>query len=861
MNRFVQSLLLIGLLSTPILSHAQFGPGGGGGGMGGGMGGWGGPGGQRGGQQDERKKKEFVPGVDAPESPKGSAKLNGVLTDSTTGKPVEFATVALINATTGKPVDGAISDGRGKFSLKNLPEGDFKLQYSFIGYQTRTSAPIKLGKNADISLGAVVMAPDVRLLGEVTVTGQRAMIEEKVDRLVYNAEKDLTAKGGDASDILKKVPMLSIDLDGNVSLRGSSNIRVLINNKPSTIVAASVADALKQLPADLIKTVEVITSPSAKYDAEGSAGIINIVTKKNTLRGLTLNGDIGGGTRGSNLGLNGAYRQGKLGLTLGAYGRAMYNRGSMSLDQTTQTASGAQHTVQQSSSNDRPLFGTYTLGGDYDLKQNESISASVRFGTRNFVQQQNQITNTYLNNLFLSTTNRDVSSKNLSNSIDASLDYLHTYKPQQELSLSVQMSRANVTNNFTADYLNGGNEVLRRQKNLNDNTNQEMVFQADYQTPLGTRQLIETGGKVTMRQVNSQFEYLAATGNSDLFVTDLSNPSGSLDYQQGIQAGYLSYTYASRSKYTIKAGARYEHTNIDAFGTDGKRLAIPDYGNLVPSLNVSKSLSQTTTLKAAYNRRIQRPFLQQLNPNVNAANPQNISKGNPLLSPELTDNIELSLSTTIKKVYLNTSLFARQTNNAITQVRLPSDSIPGGIVTTFRNVGFEQTVGSNIFANVQLTSRWSINGGVDLYYRTLEGQVAGLDGKTATQRNTGFVIGGRLTTQLQFNKGWGLQANTFVSGPRVQLQGQQGGMYMYSLGVRKDIANKAGSIGLSAENFIGGVQMTSTFSSATLEQVAVNRMYNQNIKLTFNYRIGKMTFEPRKRKKNNGGGQEEDMGQ
>ncbi len=819
-------------------------------------GGWGGPGGQQG--QDDRKKKEFVPGAEAQAAPKGSAKISGILTDSTSGKPVEYATVALINATTGKPVDGAISDGRGKFTLKNLPEGDFKLQYSFIGYQTRNSESVKLTKNSDLNLGSVILAPDVRLLGEVTVTGQRAMIEEKVDRLVYNAEKDLTARGGDASDILRKVPMLSIDLDGNVSLRGSSNIRVLINNKPSTIVAASVADALKQLPADLIKTVEVITSPSAKYDAEGSAGIINIVTKKNTLRGVTLNGDIGGGTRGSNIGLNGSYRQGKLGLTLGGFGRAMYNRSSSTLDQSTMTKAGTQRSLQQASSSDSPLFGTYTLGGDYDLKPNESISASVRFGTRNFVQQQNQVTDMYLNNLYTSRTNRDVASKNLSNSIDANLDYVHTYKPQQELSLSAQLSRANVTNDFTANYLNGGNEILRRQQNLNDNTNKEMVLQADYQTPLGTRMLIETGAKGTIRQVNSQYSYLLATGNTNVFLPDLTNPSGSLDYQQSVQAGYLSYTYASRTKYTVKAGARYEHTIIDAYGSDGKRLAIPDYGNLVPSINVSKPVSQNTTLKAAYNRRIQRPGLQQLNPNVNTANPQNIVRGNPLLKPELTDNLELSLSTTIKKVYLNASVFGRRSANAINQIRSPYDST-GAILTTFGNVGLEQTVGSNIFANVQLTSKWSLNGGVDMYYRTLEGQVTGLNGQSVTQSNSGFVIGGRLMTQIMFGKGWGMQANTFFSGPQVQLQGQQGGMYMYSLGVRRDFANKQGSIGLATENFLGGQVMTSTFSSATLQQETVNRRYNQNIKLTLNYRIGKMTFEPRKRKKNNAPTQEDDQ--
>ena len=859
MKDFHTSILFLCLAALPQIGQAQFGPGGGGGGDRGPGGGDRGPGGL-GGQQDNRKKKEFIPGVDESLAPKGSAKLAGVLTDSTSGNPVEYATVALLSLATGKPIDGGISDGRGKFSLKNLPEGQYKLQYSFIGYQTRESKPFTLDKKSDINLGSVILAPDVRLLGEVTVTGQRALIEEKVDRLVYNAEKDLTARGGDASDILKKVPLLSVDLDGNVSLRGSSNIRVLINNKPSTIVAASVADALKQLPADMIKSVEVITSPSAKYDAEGSAGIINIITKKNTLHGATLTVDAGAGTRGSNLGLNGSYREGKLGITLGGFGRGMYNRSESSLNQTTFSKLGSQQSIQNANSNDRPIFGSYSMGFDYDLKPNESLSANIRYGTRNFVQQQNQLTDLYLNSLFSSTTRRDVLSRNLANSIDASIDYVHTYgvadqkQTQPELSLSVQLSRANVTNNFTANYLNVSGEPLRRQRNLNDNTNQELTFQADYQTPMGSRQLLEFGGKIIQRQVDSQYEYLFATGGSDLFFTDTKSPSGSLNYGQGIQAGYLSYTYASRSKYNIKAGMRYEHTGIDAYGSNGQRLAIPDYGNLVPSVNVSRPLTKNTTLKAAYNRRIQRPGLQQLNPNVNQANPQNIVVGNPLLNPELTDNVELGLSTTIKKVYLNVSVFGRQTNNEITQVRIPSDSVQGAIITTFRNIGFEQTVGGNIFGNVQITPKWSINGGLDLYYRVVQGQVASLEGKSVTLRNEGFIVGGRLMTQLQFGKGWAMQLNGFMSGPRIQLQGQQGGFYSYSLGVRRDFANKMGSLGLATDNFFGGVQMTSTFASPTLMQESVNRLYNQNVKLTLNYRIGKMTFQPKKRKRQQEGG-------
>jgi hypothetical protein len=241
---------------------------------------------------------------------------------------VEFANIALINIETKKPVDGTMADEKGFFSMKRVAAGTYNIQVSFIGFDTKIIEKVVVEKGKDVELGVIKLKQSTKQLDELVVSGQAAMIEEKVDRLVYNAEKDLSAKGGDASDILKNVPMLSVDLEGNVSLRGSENIRVLINNKPSTIVASSIADALKMIPADIIKSVEVITSPSAKYDAEGSAGIINIITKKSSLQGLNLNVDSGIGLRGSNLGLNGNFRKGKLGITLGGYGRAFYNKSS-----------------------------------------------------------------------------------------------------------------------------------------------------------------------------------------------------------------------------------------------------------------------------------------------------------------------------------------------------------------------------------------------------------------------------------------------------------------------------------------------------------------------------------------------------
>ncbi|MCZ8215042.1 MAG: TonB-dependent receptor, partial [Cyclobacteriaceae bacterium] len=239
-------------------------------------------------------------------SPDGNGKISGTVIDAENNAPVEFATIALHDAASNKVVNGTVADGKGKFVITKIEDGTYNVVISFIGYETQTISNLKVaGKDNDINVGTIKLGTGSKVLNEVVVEGKKDLIEERVDRTIYNAENDATTKGGDATDVLKRVPMLSVDLDGNVSLRGSSNIMVLINNKPSTIMASSIADALKQIPADQIKTVEVITSPSAKYDAEGSGGIINIVTKKNTLEGLTLNVDAGVGYRGSNLGLNG----------------------------------------------------------------------------------------------------------------------------------------------------------------------------------------------------------------------------------------------------------------------------------------------------------------------------------------------------------------------------------------------------------------------------------------------------------------------------------------------------------------------------------------------------------------------------
>ncbi|GAB3569006.1 outer membrane beta-barrel family protein [Spirosoma luteolum] len=833
------------------------------------------PGGMPGARPDGQRpdRSATMPATESAEpTPRGNGKITGVLIDSTSGKPVEFGTIALLNPTSNKPIDGTTSDDKGKFTLAKLAPGKYRLQLSFIGYRDRITDLVTIDKGTSLDLGNLKLAPDTRTLAEVNVVGQAAMIEEKVDRLVYNADKDITAKGGDAGDILRKVPMLSVDLDGNVTLRGSSNVRVLINNKPSTIVASSVADALKQIPADMIKTVEVITSPSAKYDAEGSGGIINIVTKKQTLQGATLNIDGGVGNRGSNLGLNANYRTGKMGFSLSGFGRAEYNvKGAFANDQTTRTYdainntySAGTRTIQTANTLNQRLFGNYQLGWDYDINKTTSLTASLRYGARNgTVNQYNLLTTTYQPNAFFPIVNdRNVRTTDNSGTVDANITYTKTYKPQRELSVLALYSRNNRTNNFVADILSNTDfqTITSRQRNDNLSYNQESNLQVDYQTPINDNQLLEFGGKGIFRQVNSEYQYFFATGETGDYIKDNSRPANTLFYDQNIAATYLSYTLTTKSKYTIKAGARYEYTFINArFSNEsnGTSPSIPDYGNLVPSINISKSLGGGRIIKLAYNRRIQRPGIQFLNPNVNASNPTNITRGNIYLSPELTDNIELSTSANIKGLYLNASLFARRTNNEITAVRDVTTQQFGDVAnpvlqqvinTSYQNIGYQDAYGLNLFGNGTLFKKLQLGGGIDLYHVNLTNNSSS---PIYSASNSGWVVGGRIMSSLSLANGWGFQLFGGGRGKQIQLQGYQSPMYFYSLGVRKDFNNKKASLGIAAENvFNHPFVQRAELSSPILTQVSSTSFYNAGVRLTFSYKLGKMSFDaPQKRRK------------
>ena len=794
------------------------------------------------------KKETVIPGT-AQAASKGSAKIIGFLLDSTDSKPVEFATLALINSKTNKPVDGTVADAQGKFTLNKVAVGSYKIVVSFIGYESKTLFVSVSEKNDDQDLGVIKLQQSSKMLSEVTVEGQRALIEERVDRTVYNAEKDATNRGGDATDVLKKVPMLSVDLDGNPSLRGSTSVKVLINNKPSTIMAASIADALRQIPADMIKTVEVITSPSARYDAEGSAGIINIVTKKNTLQGLTLSFDSSAGVRGSNLSLNGNFRNKNWGMSLGGFGRSEYNvNGKFESTQITQNNGLETRNFQTAETRREGIFGNYQLGFDWDINKYNSITASSRFGLRNGNNWQDGLTQ--IRNGVVSSI-RNTNSLDNSANVDINIDYTKTFaKAQREFSVLTMYSRNNRANDFYNLIMNPRStmsEIMSSIKNENTSYNQEATFQMDYQTPILKNQMIEFGAKGITRDVTSDYQsFIAGADRIYKEVNTAILPSNVFDYLQNIWSTYGSYTLTTKNKWSIKAGARYEYTDISAsfLKKEGQNTVIPPYGVLVPSFNMSKTF-KSGTWRFSYNRRLQRPGIQNLNPNVNATNPLNISVGNPTLAPEFTNNYEVSYSKFIKQTYISTSFFVRNTTGAINQIR----EVRGDTVkTTSQNIGNEDAYGMNVNLNINLSNKLMIGGGGDLSYLVLANNV--LD-PLLNAKNQGLQSNFRVYGNYNIGNGWGAQIFSFYRVNQVQLQGSQGGFGIYSLSLKKDFKNKKGSIGFGAENFLtpNGFIIRSETQTPVINSKSENTLRNMNFKINFSYRIGKMSFGPTKKKK------------
>jgi outer membrane receptor protein involved in Fe transport len=780
-----------------------------------------------------------------PEAPKGNGRLTGTVLDAATKKPVEFATVALLPLTGDTPIDGTVADEKGRFNLRGLAPGTYRLQLSFLGYAALTRDVTVTSGATD--LGTLTLAATAQQLGDVTVTGEKETVEVKPDRIVYNADRDLTNKGGVAADVLRKVPLLNVDLDGNVQLRGSSNIRVLINNKPSSILAGNLADALKQLPADQIASVEVITTPGAKYDGEGTAGIVNIILKKNNLQGV--NGSVGAaaGNRSSNGNFSLNVRRGKIGVNTSASSYLYYSPSASNARRTDFGGSpdNVVSTLNQDGSGDNiggGGFGRVTL--DYDPAKNHNLTVGFS-GNLNRNNSESDQTNDFVsrvrpadNELFTRATNYEYQS----HSFDLNGTYTRTFEgqPRREWSVLGQHSRNRNQQPYSLDQYDGYTATgLPNYRESSDNLsrNLETTLQTDYVHPIGDKRSVELGAKTILRRVLSDYQIDTLRGENGAFLRD-NLRSNRFDYDQNVAAAYATYGFPLSKKLNSRVGGRLERTDIiGRFQQNDVTRFTSGYTSLLPNANISYTRKPGNTLRLAYSRRIQRPQIFYLNPYENRVDKFNISRGNPTLDPEFTDSYELNYSTFVKGSVLNFSLFTRQTNNAIEAVRTQNLDIT---TTSYDNIARNRSYGGSVFGSFKPTTKWEVSGSSTFTYVVLR------SGFLNTS-NEGLIFNINANSTYKFTKSLSAQFFGGINSSRVQLQGRAAAWNWYSIGIKKTILKEKGDLTLNADNFLSARRdLNSRVSTPFFELEQHNYIALRGVRLAFGYRFGKIENAPPK---------------
>ncbi|GAB3323028.1 outer membrane beta-barrel family protein [Larkinella ripae] len=789
-----------------------------------------------------------VPGIQTTIKASLKAKITGVIMDAAQNKPVEFATVALLNPKTEKIIGGTTTSESGKFLISGVDEGTYRIVVSFIGYENKTINNVNVGADGkEVLLGVVQMQTDSRTLNEVVVTAEKPLVEDKDDRLVYNADKDLTNTGGTAVDVLKKVPLLTVDPDGTVTLKGSTSIKVLINNKPSSIMARSISEALQMIPAELIKSVEVVTAPSAKYDAEGTAGVINIITK-NQLQGLTggLNASIG--SRRNNLGGNFNFKRDKLSIT--AYGGGNTNNyygGSESVRQNLLDGRVIS-TIEQINAyknKGRSGFGSFSV--DYDLDTLNRIGIDASFGGEG--RNTNSTRDTKVTSDDPQAFRRYNHTQNRNRNMDVNFNYTKTFKrsKEQEYTFLAQYNRNNNHSNYSLrQFPLPESEVIDyRERNTNDNQQNEFTLQTDFTYPFSTvkRRMLEVGTKAILRDVGSDYRLENAPDGSLDFREDPGR-ANRFDYQQWVWSSYASFRMRTSNRWGFSLGGRMELTSINANFISTSTKFNDRYQNFLPNITLSKRFGtgEERRLKLNYSQRIQRPSIFFLNPYVNYSDPKNIQSGNPYLDPELAHSVEFSYSTFTKNgTSVNAMVFGRQTNNAIERITTVDTS--GISSSTYRNIAQNSTYGLELFGSARPVKQWNISGSFGLNYNILN--------STALQiNNENWSYRFNLNSSLQLPDNFSLQANGSYNSRRIQLQGQSSGFYYYGFSARKEFKKQKVTVTANFENPFRRYNTIETqLRTATFISDGTNYNVIRNIRLSVNWRFGKMNAGQDREKK------------
>ncbi len=795
----------------------------------------------------------------------GEGSISGTLVDGAIGQPLELATVSLVRRSDKHPVASIQTDLNGKFKLTGIDNGLYTLHATYVSYLTfiKDSIAVTPAKR-EINLGSIKLRQAKGLLKEVTVTAQKSQMQLGLDKKSFNVDQSLVSQGGSATDLLTNVPSVQVDVDGNISLRGSTNVRVLINGKPSALTGGNITDILQSIPASAIESIEVITNPSSKYDAEGDSGIINIILKKNVQKGFTGSASAAAGTQHTYNGTASlAYQNSKINVYTNYSYRKGERVGNGSVDKVTDPTDGAPQQLQDQEANQNFTFTGQNIrtGIDINLTPKTTLSFSNNINIRD--RDRNQYGSTLIsrNDTLLQSINQNNISTGKGTNLDFNVDLDHKYKKKgEELTANIGYS-LDKNNNF--DNLNSDYDYYTVPDNFNSvqhNTTigrqHNFIVQSDFTLPFRNGKL-EAGFRSTIN--NNNTNYISDT---------LNNVSGNYDYnpflsndfiyKENINAVYTNYQH-DFGKFSIQGGLRLEDANINTQLTDSMVTKNKqDYFRVYPSLFLTDKLSENQTLQLSYSRRVTRPNSRELSPFVDESNRLSYTQGNPNLLPQDTHSFELSYINYWKTVTLTSSLYYRLTLDNIQQITTPLT--PGNLDTTltqFQNIKSATNAGYELIAKISPLQMVDLTANVNIYYKYIAGDPA-----LNLQTTSGYAWNGNITANVKPLKKLGIQIRADYQGPQVIPQGTMKAIYGVDGGVRYDLTPK---LNLSANvrdifntrKYVSDINYSSPYFTST--QVSDRRFNTRTGVVTLSYRFGNNGIPQKRKKDKNNDQQQQDQ--
>lgn len=791
--------------------------------------------------------------------------LKGIITDDT-GIPLEMASISVLQG--DELVDGGITDFNGNFTYQ-LFEGNYTLKIEYTSFETK-KIKVSLTENKD--LGSIRLVTKISVLDEVQVVVEKTEVEVKLDKKIYNIGKDLTISGGTISDALNNVPSVSADVDGTISLRGNENVRILINGKPSTLAGFGDQDVLQQLPAESIERIEVISSPSARYDAEGTAGIINIVLKRDKTLGYNGSSQVNVGTPMNNgVTFNGNLRTEKFNF----FNTTTYSKrkppGNAIFDNTF--TSGAFDRITEDrfyNRNQEDL--TINFGSQYFISDYESITASmyVRPGQRNDYNEN--ITNRFANGEFDSRTSRDEFDSRDDNRHQAALNYEKQFDPEKrdhKITLDAQVSWRNRDQevNIAENQFGMGNEdgfLLAQEKIFDTQRQIGYLIQGDYVLPLGKDGQFEAGFRGDFNDNNTIFDLsLLDDETGQLVPDDLSNE---FDYLENVGALYTQYGNKIGENLSFLLGLRYEYTQLkgnttpllgestglDQFYPDGDIVTNFDnrFSNFFPTVNMIYKFENDQELTLGYNRRINRPRSWFINPFPSRTSRTNIFQGNPSLQPAFADAIDLGHLKRWDKLTLTSSIYYQRETNSFERIQedlgiVTSDGI-NVIINRPINLSTNERVGAEVGALYNPTKKVRFNGSFNFFRFESNGEFRGQDfGAT----NLSFF--GRLSSRVELPWGVNWQTNGFWRGPTENAQTKTESILSLDLAFSKDLFNDNATISFNVRDVFNSRRRIAFTETPLFTSQTEFQWRERQVTLSFVYRFNQQKNEREKRK--NGG--------